>query len=357
MTLEDKKQVVREQVTRIKQTLEGKFEELKKQNNNELPYHADLQYFKVVHQIVSDANIKMDRTGVGTVSIFGTQQRYDLKHSFPLLTSKKVAFKLIVSELLWFLRGDTNIRYLLQHNNHIWDEWAFKNWANSDQYKEEGRPDMTDFALKAEQDEEFNELYQQELKEFCQRILDDETFANNYGELGEIYGRQWRAWKTSLGNFIDQIKDAIDQLKNNPNSRRIIVTAWNPEDVPTASLPPCHVLFQFYADENGDVSCQLYQRSADTFLGVPFNIASYALLTILMAHQAGRGVSEFIHTTGDTHLYLNHLDQIEEQIERDLRPSPQIKINHHDKLEDYTVDDFELVDYNPHPPIKAPVAV
>ncbi len=249
-------------------------------------------YLQLIRDILEKGHQKGDRTKTGTTSLFGYQMRFDLSQGFPLLTTKKVPFGLIKSELLWFLKGDTNIQYLLQHNNHIWDEWAFKNWIESDEYT---GPDMTDFGLRAQKDPAFKEVYQAQKKQFCDRIVNDDEFAAKYGNLGDVYGAQWRHWKTRTGETIDQIKEVIETIKTDPNSRRMIVSAWNPEDVPFSALPPCHTLFQFYVNDN-KLSCQLYQRSGDVFLGVPFNIASYALLTHLIAHETGLEVGEFIHT-------------------------------------------------------------
>ena len=256
------------------------------------------QYLDLGQKILNEGHIKNDRTNTGTKSIFGYQMRFDLAAGFPLLTTKRVPFGLIKSELLWFLKGDTNIRFLLAHNNHIWDEWAFKNYVESPDYQ---GPDMTDFGRRCLVDEAFNQVYQAQLADFYQRILTDDAFAQKFGDLGKVYGYQWRHWQTSRGEVIDQISDVIEQIKNTPDSRRLIVSAWNPEDIPSMALPPCHTLFQFYVAD-GKLSCQLYQRSGDVFLGVPFNIASYALLTHLIAHQTGLQVSEFIHTLGDAHL-------------------------------------------------------
>ena len=226
-------------------------------------------YLDFLQYILDHGVKKEDRTGTGTISVFGYQMRYDLSKGFPLFTTKRVPFRLVASELLWFIKGDTNIRYLLQHNNHIWDEWAFKKWVESDEYQ---GPDMTDFGRRCLVDEEFNVLYEKELKDFCNRILEDDEFAEKYGDLGNVYGKQWRRWTDSEGNEIDQLKDVIEQIKNNPDSRRLIVNAWNPEDVINAgakgsksALPPCHVMFQFYVIE-GKLSCMLTQRSVDSLL-------------------------------------------------------------------------------------------
>ena len=228
------------------------------------------QYLELLEKIKQEGIEKSDRTGTGTKSIFGYQIRFDLSKGFPILTTKRVPFGLIKSELLWFIKGDTNIRYLLQHNNHIWDEWAFKRYVESADYTGE---DMTDFGRRSLQDSVFKEVYEKELETFCQRILNEDDFAAKYGELGNIYGSQWRHWKTSQGETIDQLAQVIEMLKTSPDSRRLLVSAWNPEDVPSMALPPCHTMFQFYVAD-GKLSCQLYQRSADVFLGVPFNMSS-----------------------------------------------------------------------------------
>lgn len=318
-------------------------------------------YLDFMKYILDNGVKKEDRTGTGTISVFGYQMRFDLSKGFPLFTTKRTSFKLIASELLWFIKGDTNIRYLLQHNNHIWDEWAFKKWVESDEY--EG-PDMTDFGRRCLEDEEFNLLYKKELKDFCDRVLNDDEFAEKYGDLGNVYGKQWRRWTDSEGNEIDQFKDVIDQIKTNPDSRRLIVNAWNPEDVinagakgSKAALPPCHVMFQFYV-ANNKLSCQLYQRSGDTFLGINYNITSYALLLYLMAKECNLEVGEFIHTVGDAHIYLNHVEQVEEQLSREPRDLPTLTINaDKQSIFDIELEDLMIEGYNPHPSIKAPIAV
>ena len=311
-------------------------------------------YLDLINKIMIEGHDKNDRTGTGTRSYFGAQMRFDLSKGFPILTTKKVPFGLIKSELLWFLRGDTNIRFLLEHKNHIWDEWAFKNWVNSDEYT---GPDMTDFGLRSQSDPEFNKIYQAELKKFDRRILDDENFAKKYGNLGDVYGAQWRHWQKRDDSFIDQIENVIEQIKNNPDSRRMIVTAWNPEDVPTSALPPCHVMFQFYVVD-GKISVQLYQRSGDMFLGVPFNIASYALLLNMIARETGLQVGEFIHTLGDAHIYSNHFSQVKEMLSRKPYASPRLWLNPEKKhIEDFDMQDIKLVDYKHHGTMKSPVAV
>lgn len=262
------------------------------------------QYLDLLNRIITEGVQKDDRTGTGTLSVFGNQMRFDLKDGFPLLTTKKLHLRSIIYELLWFLKGDTNVKYLQDNGVSIWNEWADGN-----------------------------------------------------GDLGPVYGHQWRSWPNCKGGTIDQIQNVVDTIKNNPNSRRMLVTAWNPSEVDEMALPPCHCLFQFYV-ANGKLSLQLYQRSADTFLGVPFNIASYALLLQMMAQVTGLEAGEFIHTTGDTHLYLNHLDQAKLQLTRQPRPLPKMLINPNVKsIFDFKYEDFQLIDYNPHPHISAEVAV
>ncbi|UEB00797.1 thymidylate synthase [Prevotella melaninogenica] len=262
------------------------------------------QYLNLLNRILTEGTQKGDRTGTGTLSIFGHQMRFDLRDGFPLLTTKKLHLKSIIYELLWFLRGDTNVRYLQEHGVRIWNEWADEN-----------------------------------------------------GELGPVYGHQWRSWPDYKGGTIDQIKNVVDMIKHNPDSRRMLVTAWNPAEVEDMALPPCHCLFQFYVAD-GRLSLQLYQRSADSFLGVPFNIASYALLLQMIAQVTGLEAGEFIHTTGDTHLYLNHLEQAKLQLTREPRPLPKMKINPDVKdIFDFKYEDFELIGYDSLPHIPGVVAV
>lgn len=312
-------------------------------------------YLQMCRDVLEQGTQKGDRTGTGTRSLFGYQLRFDLTKGFPLLTTKRVPFRLIASELLWFIKGDTNIRYLLEHNNHIWDEWAFKKWVTSSEYT---GPDMTDFGRRSLVDEAFKAQYDEQMAHYQQRVLTDDDFARKYGDLGNVYGKQWRNWTTSTGETIDQLQVAIDQIKHNPNSRRIIVSAWNPEDLEEdrAALPPCHAFFQFHVAD-GKLSCQLYQRSADTFLGVPFNIASYALLTHLVAHECGLAVGDFVHSFGDVHIYNNHIAQIEEQLSRTPRDLPTLRITADATIFDMMLDDLVIEGYDPHPSIKAPVAV
>lgn len=282
---------------------------------------------------------KDDRTGTGTISTFGYQMRFDLSKGFPLLTTKKVFIRGIIHELLWFLKGDTNIKYLVDNNVHIWDDWPYASFKSSDEFKGETQ------------------------QEFIEKIKNDASFAEKWGELGPVYGKQWRRWTTAEGDVIDQIAMAIDLIKKDPNSRRILVSGWNVGDIMTLikakrSAPPlCHSLFQFYV-ANGRLSCQLYQRSADVFLGVPFNIASYSLLTMMIAQVCGLKPGEFIHTFGDVHIYLNHIDQVNEQLSRQTKQIPVMKINPNVKdINDFKFEDFTLEEYDPHPAIKAPIAV
>lgn len=311
-------------------------------------------YLDLLNKIMTTGHNNDDRTGTGTRSLFGAQMRFDLSKGFPILTTKRVPFGLIKSELLWFLRGDTNIRFLLQHKNHIWDEWAFENWVNSDEYH---GPDMTNFGLRSQSDPEFNKVYREEMKKFDQRILDDTDFAKKYGSLGDVYGAQWRHWKKRDGGHIDQIANVIKKIKTTPDSRRMIVTAWNPEDVPSSALPPCHVLFQFYVVD-GKLSLQLYQRSGDMFLGVPFNIVSYSLLLHMIARETDLQVGEFVHTLGDAHIYNNHFEQVKELLSRKPYDSPQLWLNPDKKhIDDFEMRDIKLIGYKHHDTIKAPVAV
>ncbi len=312
------------------------------------PKHVDTIYLDLVERIKREGVQKGDRTGTGTISIFGHQMRFDLAEGFPLLTTKKMATKSIIHELIWFIRGDTNIRYLVENGVGIWNEWPYKAYLIK-----QGIPVP----------KTGSEEWATGIQEFVSKIKTDAAFAQEYGELGPVYGKQWRCWKDSeTGLCIDQLQNVIEQLKSDPNSRRIIVNSWDVtyiSEMAKVGLPPCHCLFQFYV-ANGKLSCQLYQRSCDTFLGVPFNIASYALLTMIIAQIVGLEPGEFIWTGGDVHLYNNHLAQADEQLARrnDIRPMPTMKINTNKKtLEEFTIDDFELVGYNPHDAIKAPIAV
>lgn len=310
-------------------------------------------YLNMARYILENGHKKSDRTNTGTLSVFGYQMRFNLQESFPLLTTKKIPFSLIKSELLWFLHGDTNIKYLLQHNNHIWDEWAFKKYVESEDYT---GPDMSDFGNRSLSNLDFKKEYLKQKQQFCENILNDDTFSEKWGNLGNVYGSQWRKWQKRDGQLIDQIADVIEQIKINPDSRRLMVSAWNPEDVPTMALPPCHTIFQFYVND-GKLSCQLYQRSGDVFLGVPFNIASYALLTHLIARETGLEVGEFIHTLGDAHIYTNHIDQIKEQLSRTVKMGPKLEISSDKSIFDLDIEDIVLKNYNPEAAIKAPVAV
>jgi thymidylate synthase len=288
---------------------------------------------------------KGDRTGVGTRSVFGYQMRFDLSQGFPLLTTKKVPFRLIVEELLWFINGDTQLRTLALKDVHIWDEWPYKAYLI-----------RNGVSVPKTGSDEWNAG----IKEFIERVKTDEVFAAEYGNLGPVYGYQWRHWPTPDGKEVDQLRDVVEQIKTNPNSRRLIVSAWNPADIEEmakAGLPPCHCLFQFSV-ANGKLSCQLYQRSCDTFLGVPFNIASYALLVMMIAQVCDLEPGEFVWTGGDTHLYSNHFDQVKEQLSRSPKKLPTLRINPAVKdLFAFTYEDFALEGYDPYPSIKAPIAV
>ena len=299
------------------------------------------QYHALLRQILEQGVIKGDRTGTGTKSVFGHQSRYDLSAGFPLMTTKKVYLKGIIRELLWFIAGDTNIAYLVRNGVNIWNEWPFQNYLI-----QQGLANSLP---------KHGQAWKKELKDFVERIKTDDGFAEKWGELGPVYGRQWRNFEG-----VDQLSKALDMIQNAPNSRRIIVSAWNPpeiDEMARAGLPPCHTLFQFYVSNN-KLSCMLYQRSADVFLGVPFNIASYALLTHMVAQVCGLEVGDFVHTLGDAHLYSNHIDQANVQLGRDIRPLPTLKLNASvNDLFAFTFDDIMIEDYNPHPPIQAPIAV
>ncbi|WP_414043123.1 thymidylate synthase [Macrococcus sp. EM39E] len=312
----------------------------------------DQAYHDLCRRVLDTGKNKDDRTNTGTLSVFGHQMRFDLSKGFPLLTTKKVSFKLIATELIWFMRGDTNIKYLLEYNNNIWNEWAFLKWIESEEYT---GPDMTNFGHRALVDEAFNTEYQAQLKIFKNKILTDEKFSKQYGDLGNVYGKQWRNFETKNGST-DQLMEVIKGIKTNPTSRRHIISAWNPGEIDTMALPPCHTMFQFYVHDN-KLSCQLYQRSADIFLGVPFNIASYSLLTHLIARECGLEVGEFVHTFGDAHIYSNHIDAVNEQLTRDSYNPPTLKINTDKSLFELEYEDLEILNYEAHPAIKAPIAV
>ncbi len=296
------------------------------------------QYLNLLARIKNEGVVKTDRTGTGTKSVFGHQMRFDLSQGFPLLTTKKVFLKGIIHELLWFLNGDTNIKYLVDNGVHIWDNDAYRHY-NELCIKEGVLPVSMEEFLRA-----------------AQEGIDSPIEGYKFGDLNHVYGYQWRSWPRPNGDAIDQIQQAVDLIKNSPDSRRIIVSAWNVADVEKMALPPCHTLFQFYVAD-GKLSCMLYQRSADTFLGVPFNIASYALLTMMMAQVCGLEAGEFVHTLGDTHLYLNHFEQVDEQLSRTPRTLPKMHINPDVKsIFDFKYEDFELEGYDPYPTIKAPMS-
>ena len=293
------------------------------------------QYLDLLDKICREGVVRDDRTGTGTKGIFGYQMRFNLSEGFPLLTTKRVFLKGVIHELLWFLKGDTNIKYLVDNGVHIWDSDAYR-YYNELCVKHGVLPVDMDTFLGALGVESPIEGYK-------------------FGDLNHVYGYQWRSWPKANGESIDQIKEVIETIKKNPSSRRMIVSAWNVADVGGMALPPCHTMFQFFVAE-GKLSCQLYQRSGDVFLGVPFNIASYALMTMMIAKECGLEAGEFIHTLGDAHLYLNHLDQAAEQLSRDTRALPRMILADRNSIFDYTYDDFTLEGYDPHPAIKAPLS-
>lgn len=303
------------------------------------------QYLDLLKHIEEHGADKGDRTGTGTRSVFGYQMRFDLSQGFPLMTTKKMALRSIIVELLWFLKGDSNLKYLAENNVHIWDEWPYKAYLQ-----------RTGQAVPVTGSAE----WKTGITAFIEKIKTDEAFAKDYGELGPIYGYQWRNWPTPDGRHIDQITQVIERIKAKPDDRRLIVSAWNVADIEEmakAGLPPCHCLFQFYV-ANGKLSCQLYQRSCDTFLGVPFNIASYALLTMMVAQVCDLEPGEFVWTGGDVHIYSNHHDQVKEQLSRDPLPLPIMKLNPAVKnIFDFKLEDFTLENYQSHEAIKAPIAV
>jgi len=289
-------------------------------------------YHDLIHRVLAEGVHKEDRTGTGTLSVFGHQMRFDLQAGFPMMTTKKLHLKSILHELIWFIRGETNIRYLCQNGVRIWDDWPYAKYKASGDFQGE------------------------DIRAFAERIAEDSAFAEKWGELGPVYGHQWRSWPGPNG-AVDQLKQVLEDLRRNPDSRRHIVSAWNPGYIDQMALPPCHAFFQFYVAE-GKLSCQLYQRSADIFLGVPFNIASYALLVHFMARDLGLGVGDFVHTLGDAHIYSSHIDQVKLQISREPRTLPTLWLNPDvTSLFDFTFDDVRLEGYDPHPHIAGAVAV
>lgn len=291
------------------------------------------EYLDLCQLVLENGHLKNDRTGTGTISYFGYQTRYDLQKGFPLLTTKKVHLHSIIHELLWFIRGETNIQSLVKNDVRIWNEWPYQKYCKSNYYQNET------------------------MEEFVEKIKNDDEFAKAYGDLGPVYGKQWRSFLGSDGKVVDQLQKVMEEINYNPNSRRLIVNAWHPAYIKEMALPPCHLLFQFYVNENR-LSCLLYQRSADIFLGVPFNIASYALLTMMMAKVCNLEVGDFIHTIGDAHIYLNHIEQIKKQLSRTPRMLPKMIIHgNQQSIFDFKYEDFELQDYKPYPAIKGKVAV
>ena len=299
------------------------------------------QYLDLLKLIKETGTKKEDRTGTGTISIFGHQMRFDLQEGFPLMTTKKVNLDSIIHELLWFIKGDTNIRYLVKNGVNIWNDWPFQSWLNQTGQSEK-------YTMHSKE-------WKNMMKTFVDNVIKDEEFASQYGDLGPVYGKQWRDFEG-----VDQLNNVIQDIKKSPDSRRLIVSAWNPKDIPVmikSGLPPCHTLFQFYVSK-GKLSCQLYQRSADVFLGVPYNIASYALLTLMIAKVTELEPGEFVHSFGDTHIYLNHLEQVNEQLSRDPHSLPKLEIiKNRSSIFEFDISDFELTEYNPHPFISAPIAV
>jgi thymidylate synthase len=303
------------------------------------------QYLELLEDIRANGVKKSNRTGTDQIGVFGRQLRFDLSQGFPAMTTKKLFMRGIIHELIWFLQGSTNIKYLVDNDVHIWDEWPYRHYL-----LKQGMP-VPDSG---------SDEWKSGMAEFTGKIKGDAAFAKQWGELGPVYGYQWRNWPTPSDQHIDQIAKVIDTIKHNPDSRRMIVSAWNVADIDEmakAGIPPCHLLFQFYV-ANGQLSCQMYQRSADTFLGVPFNIASYSLLTMMIAQVTGLEPGDFVHTFGDTHLYVNHLEQVDLQLSRRPKPLPKMKINPQVKsIDGFKYEDFELTDYNPDSAISAPIAV
>ena len=303
------------------------------------------QYLDLLEDIKTNGVRKSNRTGIDQITVFGRQLRFDLSKGFPAVTTKKLFTRSVIHELIWFLQGSSNIKYLVDNDVHIWDEWPYKHYLIKNDQKV---PDTN------------SDEWKRGMAAFIENVKADDKFSAKWGEIGPVYGYQWRSWPTPDGKHIDQIAKAVETIKNDPNSRRIVVSAWNVADIDEmakAGLPPCHLLFQFYV-AGGKLSCQMYQRSADTFLGVPFNIASYSLLTMMMAQVCSLKPGDFVHTFGDTHLYLNHLKQVDEQLSRQPKPLPKMKINPQVKdISKFTIDDFELVGYDPYPAIYAPIAV
>lgn len=334
----------------------------------------DEQTKKLLEEIIISGDKRIDRTGVGTRAIFGAMVHIDLDEGFPLTTLKEVSFKNIATELLWFLKGDTTIRYLIANSNNIWNEWSFKKWVESAEYN---GPDMTDFGLRVLTDEAFKKIYLEEMKKFKKRILEDDVFNETYGNLGNVYGKQWRKWETKNGNIIDQIKYVIHEIKNNPTSRRIMVNAWNVGEIiepdknenymtcpnphlkesEFLALPPCHYGFQLHVRSNRKLDLMYNMRSNDVGIGYFYNVASYALLLMLIAKECGLEAGKLIYSGGDVHIYENHLEAVQMMLERESKKLPTLEIKEGVSIFDITFEDLKLIDYEAHPFIKMPIAV